>query len=140
MLPSCVVSEQPGAPPRTGRDARRVLVIDDDEACCYAASSLLRHAGYDVVEAGSFTPALAALEDTARRVDVLLTDVKMTPHGFALARMAQHRRPGIKVIYLTGYPELADLDAPLPGSKLLRKPIDADALIAAVDAFFPDAP
>ncbi len=64
----------------------------------------------------------------------------MTPHGFALARMAQRRRPAIKVIYVTAYPERAELGAPLPGSKLLGKPIDADALIAAVDAFFPDAP
>jgi DNA-binding NtrC family response regulator len=134
-----LASEQSGAP-RTGRDARRVLVIDDDEACCYAISSILRQAGYDVIDACTFAPALAALDNTKRPIELLLTDVKMTPHGFAVARMAQHRRPAIKVIYLTGYPELAELETPVPGSKLLSKPIDADALIAAVDAFFPDVP
>ncbi|HEY0527148.1 MAG TPA: response regulator [Stellaceae bacterium] len=125
--------------PRPARAARTVLVIDDDEACCYAMANLIRHAGYDVVDACAFTPALAALENAERPVELLLTDVKMTPHGFALARMAQRRRPGIKVLYLTGFPELADVETPLPGSRILTKPIDPDALIATIDACFCDA-
>jgi CheY-like chemotaxis protein len=96
-------------------------------------SRLLRHAGYDVIEAGTLDPALTALDDFGQRIDLLLTDVKMTPHGFALARMAQRRRPSINVVYLTAFPELAEMETPLPGSKLLSKPINADALIAAVD-------
>jgi DNA-binding NtrC family response regulator len=123
--------------PHAPRAARRVLVVDDDEACCYALAKLIRHAGYDVVEASTFTPALDALDEAERPIDVLLTDVKMTVHGFALARMAQHRQPGIKVLYLTGFPELAKAETPLPGSTVLTKPIDPDALIAAIDACFP---
>jgi hypothetical protein len=137
MTPNCLVSDAPIAP-RPARAAYRVLVVDDDEACCYAVAKLIRHAGYDVVEASSFAPALTALEVAGQPVDLLLTDVRMTPHGFALARMAGRRRPGIKVLYLTGYPELAAQETPLPGSKVLFKPIDPDALIAAVDACFPD--
>ena len=72
----------------------------------------------------------------ARRED---TDVKMMVHGFALARMARARRPSINVIYVTGFPELAAAETPLSGSKLLVKPIDPDALIAAVDAYFSGA-
>ena len=51
-------------------------------------------------------------------------------NGVALSRMAQMRRPGLKVIYLTGYD--------IPGveeegvSPLLRKPIDEGQLVAEV--------
>lgn len=116
-----------------------MLVVDNDETECYAMARLIAHAGYDVVDACAFTPALAALENPERPIDLLLTDVKMMVHGFALARMARARRPNINVIYVTGFPELAAAETPLAGSKLLVKPIDPDALIAAVDAYFSDA-
>ena len=117
-------------PPRR----RTILVVDDDAACCRVLAEMLRDAGYDAIEACDFTLALDVLDDTSQTIDLLLTDVKMPVHGFALARMAHQRRPLLRILYVTGYPDLAQEETPEPGSKLLLKPIRQDTLAAAVDA------
>jgi hypothetical protein len=135
MLPSDPEQRTQAVPP-TGLRQRTVLVVDDDAACCRVMAEMLRNAGYDTIEAYDFAVALDALEDPARAVDLLLTDVRMPVHGFALARMARRRRPLLRVLYITGYPELAAEEPPEAGSKLLVKPILSDKLVAEVGASF----
>jgi len=110
---------------------QQILLVDDDEIWVEAASRILRHAGYDVLPASDHREALQILEGP-RRVDLLLTDVVMPQrvNGVALARMAGMRRPGLKVIYLTGY-DLPGLSEGTNGT-ILRKPIDDDALLREV--------
>jgi CheY-like chemotaxis protein len=123
-----VVTSLSGKPSKGA--AARLLVVDDDEACCYATGKILRDAGFEVVEASSFAPALAALERGAR-IDALVTDIRMEVHGFALARMARHRHPGLKVVYLTGFPEML-LPDEVGSDPALLKPVAPDALLRAV--------
>jgi hypothetical protein len=51
-------------------------------------------------------------------------------NGVALSRMAQMRRPGLKVIYLTAY-DIPGIEDEAVGP-VLRKPIDEDRLVAEV--------
>lgn len=109
----------------------QVLFVDDEEAFRYAATKALEGAGFAVTAVADYRGALDAL-DAHASVDVMVTDVVMPKHihGFALARMARMRRPGLKVIYLTAY----DVPTNEAAGKVLRKPISDEQLVDEVRA------
>jgi PAS domain S-box-containing protein len=110
-------------PARTG--AETVLLVEDDELVrCYGQEQLAGM-GYRVLVAGNGMQALEVLHG-AEPVDLLFTDVVM-PGGMSgreLAEEATRLRPGLKVLYTSGYAENAIVhDGRLdPGVQLLRKP------------------
>jgi len=98
-------------------------------------AALKRH-GYRVVEAVGSREALALSDDTLASVDLLLTDVVMPfMSGRALAKRLRQRRPGLHVLYMSGYAG----DAAVRGGSILRKPFTAPALLAAVNASLSEA-
>lgn len=112
-----------------------VLLVEDDDALAERVGQLLREAGHEVSHAPDSLAALKAVGAIDRRLDLLVTTVRMPPHkphGFALARMARARRPGLAVIYLADAetPELTDEIAVGP---VLSKPLTAEALAAAIE-------
>jgi len=68
------------------------------------AVQLLTGLGYQTLEAHDGPEAMAMLEG-AGRIDLLFTDVVLPKgmNGTALAQAAQKRRPGLKVLYMSGY-------------------------------------
>ena len=114
-----------------------ILVVEDDAAVRRYACTQLKASGYRVIEAADGPSALALLE-TRDDVDLLFTDVVMPGgmNGRALADAACQRRPGLRVLYTSGYTENAivhhgRLDA---GALLLSKPYRRQALDRAVRA------
>jgi CheY-like chemotaxis protein len=109
-----------------------ILFVDDDPVFRETTSKVLRDAGFEVNSAEDFRLALELLEKP-QPVDLLVTDIVMPQrvNGLALARMARMRRPGLKILYLTGY-DLPGAEREALGT-VLHKPIDNDALIAAVE-------
>src|SRR5215471_13351907 len=96
-------------PPATSEERNvvsnaRILVVDDDKICGDAIVRVLCAAGFEVSFAPDHRLALENLEST-RPIDLLITDIVMPErvNGVALSRMAQMRRPGLKVIYMTAY-------------------------------------
>ncbi|WP_137891704.1 PAS domain-containing sensor histidine kinase [Ramlibacter sp. 2FC] len=86
------------------RGAERVLVVDDDELVRAHAAALLRGLGYQVQTAGGGQQALDLLAGGAS-VDLLFTDMLM-PGGMGgpqLAREARRLRPGLPVLFCSGY-------------------------------------
>ncbi len=102
---------------------RTVLAVDDDPDVRKIAVEILRVAGYRVIEAAGAVEALDAL---AREpgVELLFTDITMPEmSGFELSRRAKRIRPGLRVLYTTGYVRDAANGAWCPPSeRLLRKP------------------
>jgi len=96
-----------------------------------AIARVLRAAGFEVFVAPDHRLALDDLEST-RSIDLLITDIVMPErvNGIALSRMAQMRRPGLKVIYLTAY-DIPGVEDEANGP-VLRKPIDDEHLLAEV--------
>jgi CheY-like chemotaxis protein len=131
------MSATPGATPsessflRTPGSPARILVVDDDVVFGETTARVLRTAGFEVSLAPDHRLALEDIEST-RPIDLLITDIVMPDrvNGIALSRMAQMRRPGLKVIYLTGYdiPGIEDEGV----GPILRKPIDEGQLVAEV--------
>lgn len=125
-----------GAAPRPGGGPPRILLVEDDPSLRAVFVNFLRHAGYEVVEAEDGADALTVLDREHTPVDLVVTDVVM-PHtgGPALVQRLRTRRPGIPVLYLSGYAvdtEVAD-DATADTAHL-QKPLTRSALLAEVAA------
>ena len=102
-----------------------VLVVEDDPLVRNYVNTRLKNLGYQTMEAGNAAEAIAIAESGAR-FDLLFTDVIMSGamNGRQLADEIAKRRPGIKVLFTSGYTENAivhhgRLD---PGVLLLAKP------------------
>jgi CheY-like chemotaxis protein len=126
-LPSSAEAEQPlvPAPPATAAPGQgeTVLVVEDNAPLRRVAVRELRALGYQVLEAVDGASALAVLE--AGAVDLLFTDVVMPGgiDGFELARVASERRPGLKVLLTSGFPQTKLAEAFQPSAfRLLTKP------------------
>jgi PAS domain S-box-containing protein len=98
-----------------------VMVVDDDPDVRELAVESLSQLGYRVVEAASGMAALALI-DRGQVVDLLVADFAMPGmSGRVFANEAKLRRPGLRVLYVTGYAEASAL-ALEPGEILLEKP------------------
>jgi two-component system, cell cycle sensor histidine kinase and response regulator CckA len=114
-----------------------ILLVDDDEAVRRFARRILVQQGFHVIEACDGAEALEVASAYARPVDLLLTDVIMPKvNGLVLARGLLQERPGIRVLYISGYVEKSMLLAKHPESILLQKPFTPETLIAAVRQVF----
>jgi signal transduction histidine kinase/CheY-like chemotaxis protein len=107
-----------------GRD-ETVLIVEDDDGVRQYASEILRDLNYQVIEAKDSATALRLL-DANKNFDLLLTDVVLPgKNGRELATEVERRRPGTKIIFMTGYSRNAivhhgRLD---PGTELIQKPL-----------------
>ncbi len=116
-----------------GRES--ILLVEDDDGVRAFASETLRDLGYRVAEASSGRAALSIL-DAAHDLNLLLTDVVM-PGGYngrELADEAVRRRPGLKVLYMTGYSRdaISWRGRLEPGIHLIAKPFSHEELAAKV--------
>jgi signal transduction histidine kinase/CheY-like chemotaxis protein len=113
-----------------------VLVAEDDVPVRRLVCTVLRQAGYEVHEAVHGEAALALLDRAEPpHVDLLVTDLVMPGmDGRALAARARTRRPGLRVLFITGYAsgEGPRARAGAPAEGCLEKPFAPGALLAAV--------
>ncbi|MFN3521842.1 MAG: ATP-binding protein [Phenylobacterium sp.] len=117
-----------------GSEGEVVLLVEDNDDVRAYSSMILNELGYRVIEAAHADSALAVLA-TKQRVDLLLTDVVLPGRsGRVLADTAAELRPGLKVLFTTGYSRNAivhhgRLDA---GVQLITKPFTFEQLAARV--------
>jgi CheY-like chemotaxis protein len=104
--PAAAAQEEPKASPRS-RD-ETVMVVEDNHEIRRIAVRQLIDLGYEVVEAENGKLALAQLMGDVG-VDLLFTDVVMPGgiDGLELVRAARLHRPGLKVLYTTGFTQAA---------------------------------
>ena len=99
------------------------------------ARETLERAGYRVLAAADGSAALSLASAHPGAIDLLLTDVIMPGmNGRELAATLTRRRPGIRVLFASGYTDnvLAGQDALAPGVTLLDKPFTPADLAAKV--------
>ena len=116
-----------------GDGGMRVLLIEDDEDNRELMAEVLEGAGYQVLTAASGTAGLRTLAEHS--VDVVVTDVGMPGMGgLEVARAAKEIAPGVPVVVVTGYTEREDISSARGREvdAVLVKPVDPDALVAAV--------
>ena len=112
-----------------------VLLVEDEDSVRTMAARILRQKGFTVVEACDGGQALEALREYGGPLDLILTDVVMPGvSGVELADRAVQLRPGMPVLFMSGYTEreVADRGGARSGTLLLNKPFRAGELVAAV--------
>jgi len=113
----------------------RILLVEDDEILCRVIKSTLGTLGYDVTVAHTPAEALDALERDSRGYALLLTDVVMPGmNGRELAERILSRRPGIKVIFMSGYTSDAVVHRGVleEGVPFIQKPFSVAALASRI--------
>ena len=117
-----------------GHGEEVILVVEDNAEVRAYSVSVLAELGYSVLEAEHADAALTILR-SSHRIDLMFTDVVLPgKSGRELADLAKEIRPGIKVLFTTGYSRNAivhqgRLDA---GVQLISKPFTFEGLAARV--------
>ena len=111
-----------------------ILVVEDEDAVRSLVSGMLKRGGFDVVQAIDGVVALQLVEERAVQPDLTLTDMLMPRMGGAeLARHLSRIRPETPILFMSGYPEDAIVNALYSQpAVLLLKPFNAPALLTKV--------
>ena len=121
-------------PPRAGQ-GETVLVVDDEPTVRMLVAEVLEDLGYAAIEAADGASGLRVLQSNTR-IDLLVTDVGLPGgmNGRQVADAARERRPGLKVLFITGYAENAAVgNGHLePGMHVLTKPFAMEALAGRI--------
>jgi PAS domain S-box-containing protein len=140
FLPRCEAesaSESPGESSGSALPAGSgevVLVVEDEPVVRGLIVEVVADLGYVVLEAADGVSGLALLQ-SRRRIDLLVTDVGLPGlNGRQMADEARLLRPGLKVIFMTGYAEnaLSPQGFLEPGMALITKPFSMDVLAAKI--------
>lgn len=125
----------PAVPHHTPRGTETILVVEDENSVRAMTRHVLRMQGYCVLSATDGLEAEQLCAARSQSIDLLVTDVIM-PHmgGPQLAQRMLARHPGLKVLYLSGYPDDSLECQPLPGINVgfLRKPFAPSVLAEKV--------
>jgi hypothetical protein len=113
-----------------------VLVVEDEPVVRGVVLEMLGEQGYRTLQAVDGPSGMNILR-TGERIDLLVTDVGLPGmNGRQLADQARERRPGLKILFITGYAESAAIaDGFLqPGMEMITKPFDLDNLSRRIRA------
>lgn len=114
-------------------DSEIILLVEDDKDLRGYLIDSLRDLNYRTIGAADADAALGILEQPSMKIDLMLTDVIMPGmNGRELSRRARELRPGLKVLFMSGYSRNAvvhhgrvDLDV-----QLIQKPVSLQDLAA----------
>ncbi|HTP29373.1 MAG TPA: PAS domain S-box protein, partial [Anaeromyxobacteraceae bacterium] len=110
-----------------------ILVVEDEASVRGLVRKILEGGGYTVTVADSGEEALRLCREHVRGFDLLLTDiVLMGMRGGDVAERVRRCFPQIRVIYMTGYADQADVPRQETGAPVLLKPFAAADLLAHV--------
>ncbi|WP_311969884.1 ATP-binding protein [Pseudomonas baltica] len=116
-------------------DGETVLVVDDEPTVRLLVTEILEELGYHAIEASDGVSGLRILESDVR-IDLLVSDVGLpgNMNGRQMVDLARHARPGLKVLFITGYAEQAvigdgSLDADM---HIMTKPFSVEGLAVRI--------
>ncbi|WDH32735.1 response regulator [Pseudomonas chlororaphis] len=103
-----------------------ILVVEDDAIVRMLIVDVLEELEFKVLEAAGSEEALALLQDSALRIDLMMTDVGLPGmDGKELAARTRALRPELPVLFASGYAENIEVPA---GMAVIGKPFSIDQL------------
>ncbi|MBS1816520.1 MAG: PAS domain S-box protein [Acidobacteria bacterium] len=131
--PPTATEERVDTPTRRGHET--VLLVEDEDSVRKLARLALERAGYTVLVAENGAAALVVAEEHQAPIDLLVTDVVMPEmRGPDLAQALRARRPGLKVLFMSGYVQDALDRADISEADFLLKPFTLKDLSQRVRA------
>jgi PAS domain S-box-containing protein len=121
---------------RSKREAgETILVVEDEAEVRGLVRETLRQAGYTVLEASDGYEAMRLVDEHKAEIHLLLTDVIMPlMNGHELAMRLQEIRPGIKVVYMSGYTDdVLAFHGIAPEIDFIQKPFSSADLAEKLD-------
>ena len=115
-----------------------ILLVEDEDVVRELVAGKLRELHYRVLEARDGHAGLAAIESD-ERIDLVISDIGLPGlTGLQMVEVGRQRRPGLKVLFVTGYAETMPQDwAPEADTDLLTKPFQFDALVQRIRGLLP---
>ena len=139
LLPEHHAATEAAAPlpasPAADARSETILLAEDEAAVRQLATRVLSRMGLTVLAASSGEEAIELSDSHPGRVDLLLTDLVMGGiDGRMTAERLRARRPDVRVLFMSGYSEVAMNLGDFDGgrSTLLSKPFTPDVLAARV--------
>jgi signal transduction histidine kinase len=136
LLPRHLGNEPPAASTVNRRrlpgGTETLLLVEDEAAVRSSARRLLERQGYTVLEARHGADALRLVEESGRPIDLVVTDLVMPEMGGKeLAERLRVHRPGLKVLFMSGYTEKAiTADGVMPPKTgFVEKPFTVEQLM-----------
>jgi signal transduction histidine kinase/CheY-like chemotaxis protein len=117
------------APPSAGGET--IVLVEDDTAVRQAIARTLHDAGYNVVEVPTAIDGVWLSDDALARASLVIADeVLPDSSGHELVATFRHRKPGIRVLHISGYPLTEQLARHLDDhTDFLAKPFDRPTLL-----------
>lgn len=120
----------------------RVLVVEDDDSVRMLVREVLEDLGYEAVEIADPAAALPCLRSD-EQIDLMISDIGMPGiNGRELADEARHNRPGLPILFITGYAEHATTLTEFlgPGMSLITKPFTLEKLAGSIGQLIGSGP
>ena len=109
----------------------KILVVEDEAIVRLLVVETLRSCGHSVLEAADGQAALDMVQECPD-LDLIVSDIRLPKmDGFSVARRARQLRPGLRLLFLTGYVR-SELPSELSPAIIMRKPFDPDNLARKV--------
>jgi two-component system, cell cycle sensor histidine kinase and response regulator CckA len=125
------VGEEIGAAPRGGRET--ILLAEDEELVRRAVVQMLQRAGYRTFTASNGLEAIRLLRELSEPVHLALLDVVMPELGGPEAwEHIRSLRPGLRVLFASGYADSRYLSRLPPDAEVVQKPFRLDELLARI--------
>jgi len=121
--------------PPADTQTKTILLVDDEESVRSIVVKILRRANYNVLEAESGEAALRISDSHPDRIDLLISDMYMPGlRGPEVAQALAPKRPGLRVLFMSGYADQDSRSGVPLGANFLNKPFSGKELGAAVEA------
>lgn len=119
----------------TAPDAQQktILLVDDEQSVRAIVMKILQRANYKVLEAESGAAALKISDSHPEKIDLLISDMFMPGlRGPEVALALAPKRPGLRVLFMSGYADQDSRSGVPQGANFLNKPFSGKELAAKV--------
>ncbi len=116
-------------------DPVTILLVDDEQSVRAIVVKILRRAKYNVIEAENGEAAVRIAQTHPGKIDVVVTDMFMPGlRGPEVVQALTPLRPGLRVLFMSGYADQDSRTSVPFGANFLNKPFSGQQLTAAVEA------